>query len=205
MGFGWRKRFPVDDVRPVTGQLAGAIAGNSLTGKPLGLEHDIAVELAPFQLGGQVQETRIKLFGVPLAVRSWRELAGRDLALAEAVPPILADGEPVGRPGQVRGSIELLHQHLAVRATRIAFGAIAAGAIAADLAVTLELAAIRYAPAELPLSTALVLAPVRVLGDITRLARPPLDEARELAARFLDLADYELRVVDGVVSCVPVG
>lgn len=199
------QRFPVDDIRPLSGELVGAIASNARTGEPLALAHDIAVALAPFRLTRKLQRTTARLFALPLAIRSWRALAGREVAPVVGLPATLVDGEPVADPGALQGAIELLGHHVALRARRLRFGAIASGAVDCELALTLDLAPLRLAPADLVMSTALRLGPIRVLGDIAALARPSLDEARALAARFLDLDDYTLDVVDGVVACVPRG
>lgn len=203
MTFGSRKTFPAEALRSIGGELTGTISSNSFTGKPPCLEHDIEIALAPFALGRAAQDTSLKLFTLPLAIRSWRELAGRDYAFPGDAPAMMADGEPVAAPGD--GSIQLLDQHLPVRPLHVAFREAGHGAIAADLRVLLDLENIGYCRTEVSLEAVLRVVGVRVMGDVTLLARPSLPEAEALARELLDVHDYEPTLVDSVVMYRVVG
>jgi hypothetical protein len=196
---GHHRRFPIEALRPLGGELTATIASSSLADQPIALDHQIRLTLAPFAFAGVAQDPVVTLFALPLEVRSWRQLAGRAYGFAPG--SMLVDGEPIATGP--RGAIELSGQRLPVRVTRIEFGAPSRGEIAAELHLALALGAIGCADADVALSCTLALGGVRVLGDIALLAPPSADEAARLATALLDVADYEPVVHDGLVTYVP--
>jgi hypothetical protein len=116
--------MPVVPFVPLAGRLTARVFANPRAGFLATLLFDIEIPLQPFEFGGELQKTAVRLDFIELPVSDWRQLQNREFRF------------PVNpQPGYIDGSVYLGHAHNPCDVTRIRFGPVAGRSLQAELDV----------------------------------------------------------------------
>lgn len=184
------------------GRLVGRITPDTLD-LGIGVEYQVWAPL----LGTTETPAELRVVGLDLPVRSWRQLAGLVVTFGENATSV-SDGETVRWGG--RGQVSLGARQFPLLLDRFELQpspAVSAPGVATDLVATVSATAHEYMPKggstaswPLDLSVSITIGPV-----IVRLAPAEMsaEAARALAARYLDLDDYDASLVNGDFVLAP--
>lgn len=154
------------------------------------LEWIVRAQLPPRDAGPTGAPPKLTIAGLDLGVRSFRALGGRSYAYSTAPRPRREDGE-VYEDYEREGVLEGPWGLGLVVVARLELGVRRALALEAN--VELELHLDGQPPRRERLALTLAIGPVVFIGDREADSPPSGHEAAQVAARFLDLSDYELR------------
>jgi hypothetical protein len=178
-----------------SGTIEGECSENSIASRGLGLGHTIRVELATDRPRGKTEEAVLTLNTFDLPMKCWDDLQNREYRFSDELNQGFADGEPITIGPHVDGTIRLSGTTYPVKATLIAFAKIVEGTIPARISLLVapstEAAPPSGGTAKLDLTADLKIGGIRVRGDLAKFRPPSLDEAKAIAAKILDLSQFE--------------
>jgi hypothetical protein len=196
--------FPAHLVRARTARLDGAITRSELDGSGTRLTHRLTVGGEPFELDGRSVEPTFDFPSIPLHVRSWRELAGRSFEFLDQPVIGFRDCDPFPVGPTMRGSLAIGEIVSPARGLVLAF---TAGGDALEATTTLivdfDETDAPYEPLTLTLLAPVRLGGLRVLGDLGSPTGLGSTTPLRIAGEVVDVADYRVEEVDGVVTLLP--